>query len=171
MKFSDTALLITNLKVNNQLPEILSVCVNNLLLDSMEVFRLENSDSTLNIVNELPTESLLIKGDSDLLRTCFVIIIENSSKFAGDNATLIVSSKTSYNSISISFTDNGPGFVSEALVNLFELFSAGDILHSEGTGLGLATCKLILDTHEGSIEVKNIEEGGAQVTIKLKYNN
>jgi two-component system sensor histidine kinase/response regulator len=168
MKFSDTALLITNLKVNNQRPEILPVTVNNIILDSIDVFRIENANSNLNIVNKLLTDSLLISGDSDLLRTCFVIIIENASKFAGDDATLIISAKTNYNSISISFTDNGPGFLDDALTHLFELFSAGDILHSEGTGLGLATCKLILDTHEGSIGAINTEEGGAQVTIKLK---
>ncbi len=100
-----------------------------------------------------------------------LVIIENSALFAGNNATLDISATTNYNSISITFTDNGPGFTNDALSNLFELFAAGDILHAEGTGLGLATCKLILDTHEGSISVKNIASGGAQVTIKLKYSN
>jgi len=41
-------------------------------------------------------------------------------------------------------------------------------MHSEGTGLGLATAKLILDAHEGSISVKNTEDHGAEVTIKIK---
>jgi len=169
MKFSDTALLITHLKANSQLTEIFPVSINDLVLDSIEQFRKNNTNSTLTITNELPSENLLIKGDSDLLKTCFVIIIENASVFAGNNATLTLSAKTNYNSISISFIDNGPGFSPEALGNLFELFSAGDILHTEGTGLGLATSKLILDAHEGSIKVDNTERGGACVTINLKH--
>ncbi len=171
MKFSDTALFITNLKAKNRFPEILPVSLNNLIIDSIYQFKESNPESSLTIINSVPTDNILIKVDSELLRRCFLVIIENSALFAGNNATLDISATTNYNSISITFTDNGPGFTNDALSNLFELFAAGDILHAEGTGLGLATCKLILDTHEGSISVKNIASGGAQVTIKLKYSN
>ncbi len=171
MKFSDTALFITNLKAKNRFPEILPVSLNNLIIDSIYQFKESNPESSLIIINSVPTDNILIKVDSELLRRCFLVIIENSALFAGNNATLDISATTNYNSISITFTDNGPGFTNDALSNLFELFAAGDILHAEGTGLGLATCKLILDTHEGSISVKNIASGGAQVTIKLKYSN
>lgn len=170
LKFSNTALLITNLKANNHIPNILPISLNNLIIDSIDNFRKCNIDSKLKITNKLPTKNILIKVDSELLTTCFIIIIENSSRFAGNDAELIISTKTNYNSISITFTDNGIGFSKDALTNLFELFSANDILHAEGSGLGLATCKLILDTHEGSIDVKNIDLGGAQVTVKLKYD-
>ncbi len=170
LKFSNTALLITNLKANKHIPDILSISLNNLIIDSIDKFRKCNSDSKLKIINKLPTSNVFVNVDSDLLTTCFIIIIENSFRFAGNDAELVISAKTNYNSISISFTDNGVGFSKDALTNLFELFSAGDILHAEGSGLGLATCKLILDTHEGSIDIKNIDLGGAQVTIKLKYS-
>ena len=170
MKFSDTALLITNLKAHNHFPDILPVSVNMLITDSANEFKQSNNNSSLQILDNSEITNLLIKVDSDLLRTCFLMIIENSAKFAGNNATLTISTKTNYNSISIIFTDNGPGFSDEALNNLFELFSAGDLLHAEGTGLGLATSKLILDTHEGTIDVNNIDDGGAQVIVKLKYS-
>ncbi len=170
MKFSDTALLITSLKIQDHSPEILSVSVNNLISNSIDEYKKENSNSTLQINNNIPTDNLLVKADSSLLKICFTRIIDNSAKFGGNNATLNISAKTNHNSIFITFTDNGPGFSEEALTNLFDLFGAGDILHAEGTGLGLATCKLILDTHEGNIEIKNVDLGGAQVTIRLKYS-
>ncbi|MFK5855464.1 MAG: hybrid sensor histidine kinase/response regulator [Bacteroidota bacterium] len=170
MKFSDTALLITSLKADNHFPEMLSVSLNNLISDSVDEYKKSNDNVHLQIENIIPTNNLLVKVDSELIKTCFSIIIENAALFAGKNAKLRISTITNYNSVSIIFTDNGPGFSDEALANLFELFSAGDLLHAEGTGLGLATSKLILDTHEGSIDVKNIDSGGAQVTIKLKYS-
>jgi len=170
MKFSDTALLITNLKAHNHFPEIMPVLVSNLIKDSVDEFKRHNINSSMQIQNNVEDNNALIKVDSDLLRTCFLMIIENSAKFAGNNATLTISTTLIYNSISIIFTDNGPGFSNEALDNLFELFSAGDLLHTEGTGLGLATSKLILDTHEGTINVNNIKEGGAQVIIKIKHS-
>lgn len=171
VKFSDTALLITSLKVNKQVPEILPVSVNQLIADSIIEFHKNNSDSSLQIINKMPPENLLIKVNSDLMKTCFLSIIENSSKFAGDNAHLEISANISDGTISLKFCDNGPGFSNSAIDHLFELFSAGDILHTEGTGLGLATAKLILDAHEGSIDVKNAEPGGAEVNIKLKCSS
>ncbi len=170
LKFSNAALLITNLKANNQITDILPISLNNLISDSIDEFKQCNSNSKLKIISKLLTSNVFVKADSNLLTTCFIIIIENSSKFAGSDAELVISAKTNYNSVSITFTDNGVGFSKDALTNVFELFSAGDILHAEGSGLGLATCKLILDTHEGSIDVENIDSGGAQITIKLKYN-
>ncbi len=97
------------------------------------------------------------------------MIIENSDKFSNGDARLNISLDINKKDVSIIFSDNGPGFSKTALESLFELFSSGDILHSEGTGLGLAAAKLILDAHEAKIDVKNLETKGAQVTIKLKY--
>ena len=168
VRFSDTALLITDLKINKHLPEILPMSFNHLLNDSIAEFHKNHKESTLQIINNLTDKNILIKADSDLMKRCFLDIIENSAKFAGDNAQIEISAEILNDSISLMFCDNGPGFSKTALNNLFELFSPGDILHSEGTGLGLAATKLILDAHEGTIDIKNTEEGGAIVIIKLK---
>jgi two-component system sensor histidine kinase/response regulator len=168
VKFSDTAILITTLKINKNLPEILPVSVNLLVNDSIAEFKVCNNNSSMQIINNLPVETLLIKADSDLIRMCFNIIIYNSAKFACNDPKIEISGITNEGITTLTFRDNGPGFSDNALSNLFELFSAGDIMHSEGTGLGLATAKLILDAHEGSISVKNTEDHGAEVTIKIK---
>ncbi len=167
VKFSDTALLITDLKINKYLPEVLPMSFNHLINDSIAEFCENNKDSTLQIINNMPDSSILIKADSDLMKRCFLAIIENSAKFAGDKAQVEISANISSDSISLIFCDNGPGFSDSALSHLYELFSPGDILHSEGTGLGLAATKLILDAHEGSIDIRNTEKGGAEVIIKL----
>lgn len=167
VKFSDTALLITSLKIDKHIPEFLPVSVNSLISDSIIEFQKNNNDSSLQIINEMPSEELLVKVDPDLMKTCFINIIENAAKFAGEKAHIEISANISDSSILLKFVDNGPGFSNNAFNHLFELFSADDILHTEGTGLGLATAKLILDAHEGSIDVKNTEQGGAEVNIKL----
>ncbi len=168
VNFSDIAILITSLKINKYYPEILPVSVNQLVNDSITEFKENNKQSSLQIINNIPTNTLLIKADSDLMRTCFMVIIDNSSRFAGDNAKIEISGTSNNGITTITFRDNGFGFSDTALNNLFELFSSGDILHSEGTGLGLAAAKLILDAHEGSINVNNTNTGGAEVIIKIK---
>ena len=169
MRFSDTALLITTLKIDKYLPEKLPVSLNNLINDSLKDYKNNGISSELQIITDLPADDLLVKVDSDLLKTCFLMIIENSDKFSNGDARLNISLDINKKDVSIIFSDNGPGFSKTALESLFELFSSGDILHSEGTGLGLAAAKLILDAHEAKIDVKNLETKGAQVTIKLKY--
>ena len=168
MRFSDAALLITSLKAHNKFAEISPVNLEYILSESINEFINSNQKSTLNIISSTLNNNKLIKVDFDLFKKCIVIIIANSSKFAGDNAKLVISSKEVDDMIFIEFLDNGPGFSKEALSVLFDDFSAGDLLHTEGAGLGLATCKLILEAHEGSIEITNMGTGGAKVILGLR---
>ncbi len=170
MKFSDTALLITSLKINEQIPNFKPVAVNQLISNAVDKFKKNNCNSSLEIIVNIPEEDIMIKADPDLIMTCFCNIIENSSKFAGNKAQVEISATLVNDTINLKFCDNGPGFTDDAIGHLFQLFSGGDILHDEGTGLGLATVKLILDAHEGSIDVKNNNGGGAEVNMKLNYS-
>ncbi len=168
VKFSNTALLITTLKIDKYHPEILPVSISNLVLDSIDLFKKSSPKSELVISANIPEEELLVKVDSELIRTCFLMIIENSARFTGDNSELEISLGVDEEYVNIAFCDNGPGFTETALANLYDLFSAGDILHSEGTGLGLAAVKLALDALEAKIKIENIDMGGAKVIISLR---
>ena len=71
--------------------------------------------------------------------------------------------------VSCRVTDNGPGFSEEALQGLFKLFAPGEPHINDNVGLDLALVKMIMDAHEGRIEIKNNTEGGA--TVKLLFTN
>lgn len=68
----------------------------------------------------------------------------------------------------ISVSDNGIGFSGEYKDRIFEIFHR---IHGraeyEGTGIGLATCKNIVEAHNGSITADGIEGKGATFTILL----
>jgi signal transduction histidine kinase len=70
----------------------------------------------------------------------------------------------------ISIEDNGIGFDQVHAKNIFETFTR---LHSkdqyEGTGLGLALCKKIVERHRGTIEAAGTEGKGALFTITLPF--
>ena len=71
----------------------------------------------------------------------------------------------------IEFSDNGLGFEQQYEHKIFELFQR---LHGkteyEGTGIGLAICKKIVQSHNGTITAKGQLGVGATFTIYLPEN-
>ncbi len=68
----------------------------------------------------------------------------------------------------ITVSDNGIGFDEQYASKIFETFAR---LHSadrfEGTGLGLALCKKIVDRHGGTITARSSAKAGADFIITL----
>ncbi len=114
----------------------------------------------------------------------FYNLINNSLKFSKNDipATIDIASKTVHatdlgkyglegteeNYVGIIIKDNGIGFSVTEAEKIFKTFSR---LHSkdlyEGTGLGLALCKKIVERHGGAISGKGEENEGATFTIVL----
>ena len=60
--------------------------------------------------------------------------------------------------------DRGPGLSDEDQARLFEPFYSR---RADGTGLGLAVCKRIVDLHGGTISATNAPGGGAEFRILI----
>jgi two-component system nitrogen regulation sensor histidine kinase GlnL len=60
--------------------------------------------------------------------------------------------------------DNGGGIPESMLPRLFTPFATSK---SQGTGLGLAVSRRIVEAHGGRIEVKNRSGGGAEAILYL----
>jgi PAS domain S-box-containing protein len=63
--------------------------------------------------------------------------------------------------------DDGPGIAPEHLTRIFDPFFTTKPV-GVGTGLGLSIVRKIIDLHQGAIEVRNVPEGGAVVTLALR---
>jgi light-regulated signal transduction histidine kinase (bacteriophytochrome) len=89
---------------------------------------------------------------------------------AADEEMLPKSSKDKF--YKITFKDNGIGFEQEYSEKIFVLFNR---LHNkneyEGTGIGLAICKKIVDNHRGFIFATGKLDAGATFTIYLPEEN
>jgi light-regulated signal transduction histidine kinase (bacteriophytochrome) len=75
-----------------------------------------------------------------------------------------------YDSVRITITDNGIGFDNKYSEQIFAIFHR---LHGrseyEGTGIGLAICKKIVDRHGGMITANGTPDEGAVFMIDLPY--
>ena len=72
------------------------------------------------------------------------------------------------NYVRITIQDNGIGFEPDQALRIFETFTRLNPKDKyEGTGLGLALCKKIVERHGGSIIAKGDPGKGATFTITL----
>jgi signal transduction histidine kinase/ActR/RegA family two-component response regulator len=119
---------------------------------------------------QLPT----LKGAPVLVYQLFYNLIYNSLKFTRDNVQPIIGISSSVVSkdgsacIEISITDNGIGFDKEYSDRIFDTFIRLNSKDKyEGTGLGLALCKKIVERHHGEITASGTKGKGATFTVVL----
>ena len=117
-----------------------------------------------------------IDGASVLIYQLFYNLINNSLKFARVGvppvievvAELLQGEGSTEAMAEITLTDNGIGFEQEHTDRIFDTFAR---LHAkdkyEGTGLGLALCRKIVDRHLGSIRATGRKDEGAVFVIRL----
>jgi len=124
------------------------------------------SNGALDVVRPLPT----IRGDyTDLVRL-FQNLIGNAIKYrAPDRPPIItIRSITTTAEHQISVSDNGIGIEPAYYETVFRIFQR---LHTpdkyEGTGIGLAICKKVVEQHQGRIWVESNPIQGTTFTISL----
>ncbi len=106
---------------------------------------------------------LLIQGDATLLFRAIYNLLENASKYAGNNAQ--IEARLTANGFIIS--DNGPGICASEKEKVFQrLYRVEKSRGIAGFGLGLTLVKAIIQLHNGTIELRDNEPGLAvQVTF------
>jgi signal transduction histidine kinase len=109
----------------------------------------------------LPKNNPRIVCDIDKLEIVFSNLITNAIEAMNGIGEIIISAKDGKDYLAIEVEDTGPGIAKENLGKVFEpLFTTKE----NGTGLGLASCKNIIERHQGSISVEN---NPTRFTIRL----
>ena len=132
---------------NYSLHDILKKVIENVQTDDVEI--------------HLPKNNPQIICDIDKLEIVFVNLITNAVEAINGEGSISINARTAPNEVIIEIEDSGPGVGEEDLDKIFEpLFTT----KQSGTGLGLSSCKNIVERHHGTISVKN---NPTTFTIKL----
>jgi two-component system phosphate regulon sensor histidine kinase PhoR len=95
-------------------------------------------------------------------------LLDNAVKYCEGNPTIIIKTSNERNGLKIEIIDNGIGIKKENQRDIFEKFyrvPTGNIHNVKGFGLGLYYVKLIMDAHQGKIEVKSNIGKGTSFTL------
>jgi signal transduction histidine kinase len=109
-----------------------------------------------NVRVDFTAEPILLHGDRDRLIEVFQNLVDNAVKFMSDRPDPLVEigSDTSDGRIVLFVRDNGAGIDPRHIHRLFGLFEKLDP-SSEGTGMGLALVRRIIELHGGRISAES----------------
>lgn len=165
VKLSEMSLLFTELRTESYITEEENTSIPVVFEELVAKYRNNYKDINFNI--DLVPENLSIQFDRNLLVKSLEILIDNALKYSVVRDLVILRAYRKDNNYCIEVEDHGPGFTEKAKSQLFEIFSADNLIHySHGFGLGLATAKLICDNMGGKVSVFN-KEIGAVVRLML----
>ncbi|MBT3363065.1 MAG: hypothetical protein HN929_09275 [Chloroflexi bacterium] len=104
--------------------------------------------------------------DIEQIRRVFVNIISNSIHAMPQEGTLTIRLEPNINFLDIEFEDTGSGISEEHIDKVFEpLFTTrGGV---GGTGIGLAICKSIIETNNGTIKARSQSNQGTTIIVSL----
>jgi len=147
------------------------VNLNNVLENVTKNLSLQIKESSTSIeIDKLPE----VFADENQMIQLFQNLISNSIKFSLESPRIYISSMFENGNYVFSVKDKGIGIESQYFDRIFKIFQR---LHPrdqfEGTGIGLAICRRIIDRHGGNIWVESVPEKGSTFffTISKAGNN
>ena len=145
----------------------------NKLVDDLVVDGQFLADEKNIIINNIPTQNIIINADEQLLASAIGNILTNAVKYSPENSQISIQLSVNEQQLIIKITDSGMGVPETALKQLFEPFyrvQNDRARATGGSGLGLAIAKQAIIAHHGTIEAYNNNKYGLTVEIKLPCN-
>lgn len=105
------------------------------------------------LVVDVPVDLALIDVDPIMTEQVFINLITNAVKFSHVGSNITITAKEERDRIRVDVQDQGQGIEAKDLESIFDLFyrAQNTDKQSEGSGMGLAICKGILDSEQASI--------------------
>jgi signal transduction histidine kinase len=109
-----------------------------------------------------------IEADERKVKQILFNLLSNAVKFTPGGGSVTLSASTEANDAVITVRDTGMGISEEDQAKIFEEFTQlGPGMAQEGTGLGLALTKRLVDLHGGHLSLESAPEAGATFTVRL----
>lgn len=140
--------------------------------ESKSLMNGQATQKNLKFIIEIDENLPKIRGDRLRLKQAVLNLLSNAIKFtpAGGGTISLIAMSALDGGVTISVKDTGIGIPDGEQELVFSPFIRSSSAHSrshEGTGLGLSLVNAFVSKHDGTIEVKSVENIGTTISIKL----
>jgi signal transduction histidine kinase len=119
------------------------------------------------LVGDLPE----VRADPRQLRRVLQNLVGNALKFRGENPPRVeIDAERGREEWIVSVRDNGIGIDRENARRIFAMFSRVE-RRVEGSGIGLAVCRRVVEAHGGRIWVEPADGGGSAFQFTLPFGD
>ena len=189
---------LSKVEAGKMILDLEPVQISGLIANSMSIIREKAASRRVQLVTEIPQDLPSVRADARKVKQIVYNLLSNAVKFANEGGEVKISvsrvSRTEVGRVGaklnarsfpltpsafseflqISVTDLGMGIPAAGLERLFKPFSqidSGLARKFEGTGLGLAMVKLLVDLHGGAVAVESTEGEGSCFFVWLPLRN
>ena len=158
------------------------VNLNQVILDQLESPEMEKLTSFhpgIQVISNLDTTLLNVKGSPTHLSKTVMNLISNAAEAITKSGFITISTSNVYldrtckgyeqvvagDYVMLTISDDGMGIAPKDIEKIFEPFYTKKTMARSGTGLGMAVVWGTVKDHNGSIDIKSIEDAGTTVTI------
>lgn len=117
------------------------------------------------------SENIQVKFDLDKMEKVFFNLVSNAIRFTGEGGKVTISVQTvDSHDVLIQVEDTGTGIPEKYIPFIFNRFyqvESSSTRNYEGTGIGLALAKELIDLHSGTVTVESKEGVGTVFKVKL----
>ena len=150
--------------------EVCQVEMGALIKQYVETFQSLADSKGITLKFESIEEGILAFVDRDKLQKIVFNLVSNALKFTPEGGRVMVSLATEPEHVVIGVSDTGMGIPPDQLEKVFNRFYQVDGTHTreqEGTGIGLALTKELVELHHGEITVSSEPGRGSRFIVRL----
>lgn len=128
------------------------------------------ADSGVDLMLDIPSDSIVIQGESEALDQMVSNLVDNAIKYCGDDGKVELRLSRRGQMACIEVKDNGIGIPKEDQQRIFERFYRVDRGRSReqgGTGLGLSIVKHVVGSHHGEVTVRSGLDKGTVFEVRI----
>jgi len=133
------------------------------------VVRERASDDGVSVALDADPDADVVEGDERRIQQVIFNLLSNAVKFTPEGGAVDVTSARVNGEVRVSVTDTGPGIALEDQERIFEEFqqAVSGLEQREGTGLGLALSKRLVELHGGRLWLESELGNGSTFTFTL----
>ena len=141
--------------------------VNDLIRETIALLRGDLEAASVSVELELASEVPLISGHRGQLQQVILNLVANAAeamRTVTERALRVASQPFNANGLEVTVEDSGTGIQQKDIDRIFDAFFT---TKSNGMGMGLAICRLVVEAHGGTLSVSPVAPHGAAFRITL----